>query len=40
MAQDPPRPTYLEDRGTGIPTSMFGTYVRRGELLVYPFFEY
>ena len=28
------------DRGTGQPTSMFGTYVRRRELLVYPFFEY
>jgi hypothetical protein len=28
------------DRGPGIPTSMFGTYVDKGELLVYPFFEY
>jgi len=28
------------DRGPGIPTSMFGTYVQRKELLVYPFFEY
>ena len=28
------------DRGPGVPTSMFGTYVRRGELLIYPFFEY
>ena len=28
------------DRGTGIPTSMFGTYVQPRELLVYPFFEY
>lgn len=28
------------DRGPGIPTSMFGTYVRRGELLVYPFLEH
>jgi len=33
-------PVYLKDRGTGIPTSMFGTYIRKGELLVYPFFEY
>lgn len=33
-------PDYLRDRGTGIPTSMFATYVRPGELLVYPFFEY
>lgn len=30
----------LADRGPGIPTSMFGTYVQRGELLFYPFFEY
>jgi hypothetical protein len=28
------------DRGAGIPTSMFGTYIARGELIVYPFFEY
>jgi len=33
-------PSYLADRGTGVPTSMFATYVRRGELLVYPFLEY
>ena len=33
-------PVYLQDRGTGIPTSMFGTYVRPGELLVYPFIEF
>jgi hypothetical protein len=36
-AQEPP---YLRDRGTGVATSMFGTYIREGELLVYPFFEY
>ncbi len=33
-------PVYLQDRGSGIPTSMFGTYVRPGELLVYPFIEF
>ena len=33
-------PVYLIDRGTGIPMSIFGTYVRDGELLVYPFYEY
>jgi len=33
-------PSYLRDRGAGTPTSMFGTYVEKGELLVYPFFEY
>lgn len=31
---------YLHDRGTGIPTSQFGTYIRKGELLIYPFYEY
>jgi hypothetical protein len=38
IAQD--EPYYLQDRGTGIPISIFGTYVRQGELLVYPFYEY
>lgn len=33
-------PYYLRDRGRGIPVSQFGTYVRKGEFLVYPFFEY
>ena len=28
------------DRGLGQPTSMSGTYIEAGELLVYPFFEY
>jgi len=39
-AQENDLPPYLRDRGTGIPTSQFGTYIRKGELLVYPFFEY
>ena len=33
-------PSYLYDRGDGIPTSQFGTYVREKELLVYTFYEY
>lgn len=33
-------PRHLRDRDTGVATSMFGTYVREGELLVYPFFEW
>ena len=33
-------PPYLADRGTGIATSMFGEYVHKGELLVYPFHEF
>ena len=33
-------PSYLKDRGTGMRTSIFGTYVRKNELVVYPFFEY
>lgn len=31
---------YTRDRGTGVPASLFGTHIRKGELLVYPFFEY
>lgn len=37
---DMPLPPYLQDRGPGVATSMFGTYIQRGELIVYPFFEY
>lgn len=33
-------PFYLSDRAGGTPTSMFGTYIKKGELVVYPFFEY
>lgn len=33
-------PQYLRDRGTGVRTSLLGSYVRKGELLVYPFFEW
>jgi hypothetical protein len=33
-------PVYLRDRGEGVATSMFGTYIERGELLIYPFYEY
>ncbi len=36
----PPLPAHLRDRGEGVATSMFGTYVGRGELVIYPFFEY
>ena len=34
------QPPYLADRGDGIPTSMFGDYIRPGEFKVYPFYEY
>ena len=33
-------PFYLKDRGPGVPTSMFGTYIQKGEWIAYPFFEY
>ena len=39
-AQEISLPSYLKDRDGGIHTSLFGSYVRRGEWLVYPFFEY
>jgi hypothetical protein len=38
--QESDLPRYLSDRGTGVPTSMFGTYVSEHQFLVYPFFEY
>ncbi len=28
------------DRGAGLPTSMFGTYIERRQFLVYPYYEY
>jgi hypothetical protein len=36
-AQSPDR---TRDRGTGVPLSIFGTYIGAGELIVYPFYEY
>jgi hypothetical protein len=39
LAETPP-PDFLDDRGTGVTTSLFGTYIRGGEFLVYPFYEY
>jgi len=33
-------PDYLKDRGEGLATSSFGTYIRKGEVIVYPFYEY
>jgi hypothetical protein len=37
---DEPAPDFQRDRGDGVQTSLFGTYVRKGELLIYPFYEY
>jgi hypothetical protein len=34
------RAPYFRDRGTGLPLSPFGIYIRRGEVIVYPFYEY
>jgi hypothetical protein len=31
---------FLKDRGKGIATSMFGTYINKGEIIIYPFYEY
>jgi len=39
-AQDAPLPDYLADRGEGIPTSLFGTYIGKGDFVFYPFYEY
>jgi len=34
------QPSYLNDRGQGVTTSLFGTYVSKGQWLIYPFYEY
>ena len=40
-AADAQGPPFFRDRGEPtIPTSLFGTYIRHRELLVYPFYEY
>jgi len=40
QASSPDTLYYLKDRGTGIPTSMFGTYINKKEVIIYPFYEY
>jgi len=37
---DSPPIDYLRDRGPGVPTSQFGTYIEAGQWMVYPFVEY
>jgi len=39
LEPDSSNPVYLQDRGTGVATSMFGTYIRKNALIVYPFYE-
>ena len=36
---NPESEPWLKDRGPGLPTSMFGTFIQKGDLIVYPFFE-
>jgi hypothetical protein len=33
-------PEYLRDRGVGVPSSMFGTFIQKGQFIIYPYFEY
>lgn len=33
-------PDYLHDRGAGVTTTQFATYIRKGEWLVYTYYEY
>jgi hypothetical protein len=40
LAQADTLPAYARDRGAGVPASIFGTYLGRRELVIYPFFEY
>jgi hypothetical protein len=39
-AAEEPMPDFLQDRGPGIPTSLFGTYIESGQWILYPFYEY
>jgi hypothetical protein len=39
VSAEPPEDR-LRDRDEGTPLSMFGTQLREGELVIYPFFEY
>ncbi len=39
-AADEELPSWLQDRGRGLPTSLFGSYIEKGELLFYPFYEF
>jgi len=40
LAQRDSLPNHLRDRGTGQPTSLFGTYIERGQLILFPFFAF
>lgn len=40
LAQTAAAEEWLRDRGAGSPTSMFGSYIEKGELLFYPFYEH
>ena len=39
-SQKEPGFDFLRDRGGGIPSSLFGTYLEKKDLVVYPFVEY
>lgn len=40
MTEDDPSRHFRDRREGSVPTSLFGTYIEQGELLVYPFYEY
>jgi len=40
LVLEPARAQATPERGDGIPTSLFGTYIAGGDFLVYPFYEY
>lgn len=33
-------PAFRRDRGAGVSLSAFGTYIQKGQVMIYPFFEY
>jgi len=40
MAQRIELTMHQRDRGVGVPVSIFGIYIERGQLLVFPFYAY
>jgi hypothetical protein len=40
MVAQQQEPSYLRDRGPGIASSMFGTFIAKGEVIIYPYWEY
>ena len=40
FSQEKDLPIYLTDRGTGVPSSMFATFIETGRLITYLYYEF